>query len=142
MPANNSPIYSRLADIQWVTKVSTANNTSDITTGTTYTVFTADATNGGYVSRIVVKADPANSTAATVFRFWINNGSAVGTASNSALMGELGLPATTTSATAPLPDFVFPVNSAIPAGYKIIATIGTAPGANAAFTVTCFGGKY
>jgi len=142
MPANNSPIYSRVPDIQWITKVSTANINQDLTNGTVYTAYTADATNGGYVSRAVVKSEPANNTAATVVRFWINNGSTVSTAANSALIGELGLPATVSSLTAPQPDFVYPLGFAMPAGYKICATIGTAPPTNGAFTITVFGGKY
>ena len=55
MPANITPIYSRVPDIQWVESMTVANNTIDLTTGTTYTIFTSDATNGGYVSRIVIK---------------------------------------------------------------------------------------
>lgn len=142
MPANNSPIYSRLADIQWIGKVSTANNTADLTSGTSYLVFTADATNGGYISRISVKADPANSANGTVFRFWLNNGSTTATAANSSLFGELSTPSQTFSATNSQPDFVYPVNAAIPLGYKIYATIGTAAGSNASFSITCFAGKY
>jgi hypothetical protein len=139
---NTEPVFSRVADVQWVDNVVTANNTIDLTSGTNYLVFTADSTNGGFVRNARVKVNPANSSAATVVRFWLNNGSTTGTASNSAIIGELGLPATTTSATAPLPDFDYGLNMALPPGYKIYVTVGTAPGGSCELTVTIFGGKY
>ena len=143
MPGPNSePIFSRVADVQWVESIVTANNTIDITTGTSYLAFTADSTNGGFVRNARVKVNPANSTAATVVRFWLNNGSTTGTAANSAIIGELGLPATTTSATSPQADFDYPLNFAMPPGYRLYVTVGTAPGGSAELTVTVFGGKY
>ena len=139
---NSEPIYSRVADIQWAESIVTAHNVIDLTSGTSYLVFTADATNGGYVRELRAKANPANNSAATVMRVWVNNGSTVGTAANSAIIGELGIPATTTTATAALPDFVYPINFALPAGYKFYVTFGTAPGGSAEFTVTAIAGKY
>ena len=139
---NSEPIYSKAADVQWIESVVTANNTIDLTSGTSYLVFTADATNGGYVRELRCKVNPANNSAATVLRVWLNNGSTVGTAANSAIIGELGMPATTTSATAALPDFVYPMNFALPAGYKIYITVGTAPGGSCELTVTAIAGKY
>lgn len=142
MAANTSPIYSLLADIQWVGAIVTANNTKDLTSGTSYLVFTADATNGGYARELRVKADPANNTAATVVRIFLNNGSTTGTASNSTLIGELGLPATVASATNPQADFVYPLNFPLPPGYRIYITVGTAPGGSGQFSATVIGGKY
>ena len=139
---NTEPVYSKVGDIQWVESITAANNTIDLTTGTSYLVFTADATNGGFVSRIIVKANPANNTAATAVRLWLNNGSTTGTSSNSALVAEQGIPATVASATAALPDFTIPLNMALPPGYKIYLTIGTAPGGSGEFTATAIGGKY
>lgn len=139
---NTEPIYSKVADVQWAESCTAANNTVDITTGTSYLVFTADATNGGYVRELRCKANPANNTAATVMRVWLNNGSTTGTAANSALISELGIPATTTTAVNALPDFVCPINFALPPGYRIYVTFGTAPGGSGEFTVTAIGGKY
>lgn len=119
-----------------------ANNTADLTTGTSYLGFTADATNGGFVREARLKANPANNTAATVWRIWINNGSTLGTAANSMLFCEIGIPATTTSATAPQPDFIATLNFALPAGYRIYFTLGTAPGGSGAFIGCVIGGKY
>lgn len=143
MPGPNSePIFSRVADVQWVEGIVDANDTIDITTGTSYLAFTADSTNGGFVRNARIKVNPANSTVATVVRFWLNNGSTTGVAANSALIGELGLPITTTSAVSPQPDFDYPLNFAMPPGYRLYVTAGTAPGGSSEITVTVFGGKY
>lgn len=142
MAANNDPIYSRLGDVQWIGAIVTANNTLNITAGTSYLVFTADATNGGFVREVRIKADPANNTAATVVRLWLNNGATTGTAANSIFLTEMSLAATTASATAALPDFVIPLNFPLPAGYKIYLTIGTAPGGSGQFSATAISGKY
>lgn len=143
MSANTAPIFTKVADIQWnTTPITAANNTLDITTGTSYLVFTADATNGGYVKELRCKANPANNTAATVLRVWINNGLTTGTAANSAFLTEYPIPATTASASAANPDIVVPIDAAIPPGYKLYVTVGTAPGGSGEFTVTAIGGKY
>lgn len=139
---NSEPIYSRVGDIQWIESATAANNTIDITTGTSYLVFTADATNGGYVRELRVKVNPANSSVATVIRFWINNGATTGTSSNSSIFGELGMPATTTSAVNAQPDFVYPMGFALPATYRIYATMGTAVGGSCELSITAVAGKY
>lgn len=142
MAANTAPIYTRTADIQWITAITAANTTLDITSGTSYLVFTADATEGGFVREVRIKASPANNTAATVARVWLNNGSTTGTAANSALITEVAIPATTASNSAALPDIIVPINMALPAGYRIYLTLGTAPGGSGQFTATAIGGKY
>lgn len=142
MAANNDPIYSKAADVQWIGAIVTANNTLNITSGTSYLAFTADATNGGFVREIRIKADPANNTAATVVRVWLNNGSTTGTAANSSFITEMSIPATTASATAANGDFVIPLNFALPAGYKLYLTVGTAPGGSGQFSATTIAGKY
>lgn len=142
MAANTAPIYTLLGDCQWITAITAANTTLDITTGTSYLVFTADATNGGFVREVRVKASPANATAATNVRLWLNNGSTTGTASNSALFTEIGVPATTASNTNANPDFIIPVNFALPPGYKIYLTLGTAAGGSGQYTAIAIGGKY
>lgn len=142
MAANTAPIYTRTADIQWITAITAANTTLDITSGTSYLIFTADATEGGFVREVRIKASPANNTAATVARIWLNNGSTTGTAANSALITEVTIPATTASNSAALPDIIVPINMALPAGYKLYLTLGTAPGGSGQFTATAIGGKY
>lgn len=140
MAAGTSPIYTRTPDVQWISGITAANTTADLTSGTSYLAFTADATEGGFVRSIRFKATPAGNTTATVARIWINNGSSTGTAANNALFGELTLPAVTASATAATVELEYPVNAPLPAGYKIYITIHTAS-ANG-WTATTFGGKY
>src|SRR5215207_2007827 len=142
MPANIDPIYTRLGDVQFQSAAMTAaNNTLDITSGTSYLLFTADATNGGYVSFIRVKATPANNTVATVIRVWLNNGATTATATNSAFFTEATFPATTASATAATAELTIALNFALPAGYRIYLTLGTAPGGSGQFNATAIGGK-
>lgn len=134
---NTDPIYSRVADVQWGANVTAANTNMD-GTGTVETIFTADSTNGGFVSHIRLKA--AGTNVATVARFFINNGSATTTEANNSLIGELTLAATTASATAALQEYAMPINLPLPPGYKITMTLGTAVAAG--WKATAFGGKY
>lgn len=144
---NTQPIYSKAGLAQWMIAMTAANTNTNINSGTSYLIFTADATNGSYVPGVYVKTAPGSSssfnTAATVVRVWLNNGSTPsGAASNNVLIGELGLPATTFSNTAPQPDFYFPINRALPPGYQIYISLGTAPGSSGEFMATVIGGKY
>lgn len=138
MAANIDPIYSRLANVQWIGGVVTANTTTDLTTGTSYLAFTADATNGGYLQKLRVK--PLGTNVITVMRFWINNGSTTGTAANNTMFTELTIPATTASSTAALAEYDVPFNMAFDAGYRVYVTIAT--GVAAGFGVTAVAGKY
>ena len=138
MPANTSPIFTRLGDIQWIGGITTANTTTDLTSGTTYLAFTADATNGGYVQKIRFRALGTN--VATVARVWINNGATTGTAANNVLFDEISLAATTVSQTSALAIYELPLNIPLPAGYRIYVTIGTAVAAG--YQATVVGGKY
>ena len=140
MAANTKPIYSRVADIQWGS-ISAANTAKD-GTGTVVTVFTADATNGGRVERLRIRALGTN--VATVLRVFINNGSTNTTAANNSLYEEITLPSTTLSETAQLTNREIVFNDGnglvLPPGYKINVTLGTA--VSAGYQVTAVGGKY
>lgn len=141
MPANNQPIFTRLADVQWTASAMTvANTTTDLTAGTSYLVFTADATNGGYVQRIRFRTLGTNSNA-TVARVWINNGATTATEANNALIDEITLPTTTVSQVASQANYELPLNFALPAGYRIYVTLGTAP-TSAGWDAIVIGGKY
>lgn len=141
MAANIDPIYSKSADVQWITGIVTANTTADLTAGTSYLAFTADATNGGFVQKLRFRATPGNNTTATVARIWINNGSTVATAANNILYDEITLPATTVSSTLATAGYEVPMNIPLPAGYKIYITTATGQG-SASWQVTTIGGKY
>jgi hypothetical protein len=134
---NTLPIFTASGDTQWAVSAVTANTTKDLTSGTSSLVFTAGS-NGGYVQRLRFRALGTN--VATVARIFINNGSTTITQVNNALWDEISLPATTVSETSALSTYEIPLNFALPAGYKIYVTLGTAVAAG--YTITCVGGKY
>ena len=138
MPANTLPVFSRLADIQWSASALAAANTAKDGTGAVMPCFTADAANGGFVQRLIAR--PLGTNVATVLRVFVNNGLTNATPANNTLIGELTLPATTLSEVAAQPDYVLPLNFALPAGFKINCTLGTAIAAGVDLTV--IGGKY
>lgn len=251
MAVNTAPIYSRVGDIQGGALLTAAMTGATAYSGVDLNavpIFTADATNGGYVQRIRFKPAGTNSNA-TVARIFINEGtmnqasllSAPGTptatptgtgsslyggtfyakvqavdqwgaltalstestavtvttgqtipwswtatsnavsyrlyvgpssggeyayfTSNTAnytqsvpyiagqiaspvdyatfnmFYGEISLPSTTASASAGLVEVDYPMNFALPPGYRIIVGLGTAP-TSAGWYVTAIGGKY
>lgn len=146
MAANTSPIYSRTSDIQWgatdgnggaAGPLKTANTAKD-GTGTVLTVFTADATEGGFVRNVRIRA--AGTNVATVLRLFINNGSTNATIANNVLFEELTLAASTLSEVAALQNYDIPMNLGLPAGYKLNVTIGTTIAAGV--SCSAVGGKY
>ena len=142
MAANTAPIYTLAPDIQWISGVTAANTNANISSGTSYLVFTADATNGGFCREIRFKVAPGNNSSATVLRVWLNNGSSPTTGANNTLLAEVGLPSTTATSTAALPDFVIPINMALPAGYKLYVSLGTGLGSSTDGFATAIAGKY
>lgn len=136
--ANNSPIYTKNGRVNWGAAVITAANTAKDGTGTVDTIFTADATNGSFVQKI--KFRPAGTNIQTVARIFINNGSTNATAANNILYDEVTLPATILSETGAIngPELYF--NIALPAGYKINVTLGTAVAAG--YYASVVGGDY
>jgi len=110
---NVQPIYSRVGDVQWtVSAMTVANTTTDLTAGTSYLAFTADATNGGYVQRIRFRTLGTNATA-TVARIWINNGSTTATAANNTLFDEISLPTTSVNQSTAQANYELPLNFAL-----------------------------
>ena len=146
MAANIDPIFSRLADIQWGSAdgntgtagpLKTANTAKD-GTGVVLTVFTADATNGGFVQKLTFHAVGVNI--ATVARVFINNSLTSSTAANNIFVADTTLLASTLSETAAQAFKELILNIALPAGYKINVTIGTTVAAG--WFVAAVGGKY
>ncbi|MBI1213970.1 MAG: hypothetical protein GC190_21115 [Alphaproteobacteria bacterium] len=138
MPANIDPIYTRVGDIQWSGTITAANTSKDLSSGTVNLLFTADATNGGYVRSIFAK--PLGTNVASVARFFLNNGSATTTAANNTMFKEFSLPAITLTETAAQLDIEVPLNIALPAGYCLYVLLGTA--VSAGWTFGVIGGKY
>lgn len=146
MAANTAPIFTGQPQISWgatdgdggaAGPLKTANTAKD-GTGTVLTVFTADATNGGWVDHLRARA--AGTCTASVLRVFVNNGSTNATIANNVLIGELSLPATTLSEVAAIAHYEFPLGFALPAGYKILVTLGTT--VSAGYCVSVIGGKY
>lgn len=140
MAANTSPIFTSVPVVSWAAAgaLTTANTTKDGSSGTIQTIFTADATDGSYVAKIVARA--AGTNVATVLRVFINNGSVNTSAANNKLYTELTLAATTLSEVAAQAPYEIPLNIALPAGYTIFVTIGTA--VSAGYHITAVGGNY
>jgi hypothetical protein len=144
MAANTQPIYSRTGDVS--NNASTGMNQLITAAANDYTgigannslIFTSDATNGGFVQRVRLK--PGGSNVASVMRFFINNGSTVGTATNNVFYGEISLPATTASAVQALVELDYPFNFVLPAGFRIYMGLGTA--VSAGWVATVIAGKY
>ena len=129
MPANSEPIYSKQGD---VSSDSTTGMATDITTATgDYTgasanhvlVYTANSSNGGYVSRLRFQAKGTN--VASVARIYVNNGSANTTAANNSFYGQVSLPATTASNTTATTEIDYPMNVALNPSFRIYVGVGT-----------------
>jgi hypothetical protein len=112
-------------------------NTAMDGTGFVAPVFTA-GTNGSYLQRLIAR--PVGTNVASVLRVFVNNGSTNATQANNVLIGELTLPATTATAVAAMQPVELPLNFALPAGYVINVTLGTAVAAG--YRVSLIGGNY
>jgi hypothetical protein len=139
MSQNTAPVFSAVPNVSGANFGTAAANDFDGTSGNYAAPFTADATNGSYVERLMLKANGTNATG--VARIFLNNGSAVGTASNNHFVREVQLPASTSSTTAPTAaDVDVPLNIRIPAGYKIL--IGSPAALASGWHCTAFAGNY
>jgi hypothetical protein len=116
-------------------------------------VFTAGA-DGARIDQVMCRlastngATASGTSAATVVRFWINNGSANTTAGNNIFLGEVAIPATAVTAlgTTQLTTYplTLPTNGLnIPATYRIYGGLTVAAGGtNIAIAMSAFGGNY
>jgi hypothetical protein len=150
MVANISPVFPLTPNVTWALAIGTtaANTTVDLTSGTLGTnlflLYTAGA-NGARVDYVRARQVPGVTVQQTVLRLWINNGSTNSTAANNTLFMERTLGSTTTSVNTEMPDQMAALNVSIPAGYKIYATLGTAPvatGTTGGYALTAVGGDY
>lgn len=139
MPANTNPIFPRTPHVGYSDAVVlAANTTKDLTSGTIYLVFTADATEGSRVDFLRIM--PLGTNVATVMRVWVNNGGATATATNNRMIANITCPATTNSETAALTQQQVDLDLSLEPGHRLYVTIGTA--VSAGFHVTAWGGKY
>jgi hypothetical protein len=160
MPVTATPIFSQTPNVGALNAiVSTAMTNTTAFDGTMATgtamalVYTAGA-NGSRVDQITCRfastngATASGTSAATVVRFWMNNGSANTTAGNNIFLGEVALPATAVTAlgTTALTVYALPVPTGglnLPASYRIYAGTTVAAGGTAiAIAVSAVGGDY
>ena len=139
MAANTSPIFSAKGDIEWTTVQTAANTTYDGTIGTPQIAFSASV-DGGFIQRLRFKA--SGSATATVARVFINNGQSTGSIGNNVLFDEITLAATTATQTAATVVYELPLNIALPAGYRILTTLGTVQSAGGGWYAVAVGGSY
>lgn len=154
MAGNTDPIFSRQGDIQTSilaagTLLGPTANTAQDGTGTIYPIFTADATNGGYIQKLIFES--IVSPAATVARIFhcdtvptVTSGALVSNTSlNTHLIGSVSLPSVTQSQTAAAPHIEYPLNLALPPGHRICVAFGTSTGVSTnGWAVVGVGGKY
>ncbi len=144
MAANTAPIYSIKGDVS--TNDGTTMQSVMLTATGDYTgasanhilVHTADATSGSYVRKLRFVAVGTN--VATVARIYLNNGSVNTTAANNKLYGQMSLPATTASNTAATVELDYPLELALPAGFRIYVGVGTTVASG--WSVTAVSGQY
>lgn len=112
--------------------------------------FTAGS-NGARVDTISVRYTATNgstatgTTAATVLRFWLNNGAVNTTATNNKFLYEIAMPAQTVTALATgaqAPSIPIVLGISIPAGYRIYVGSTVAAGGVLAFLADVVGGDY
>jgi hypothetical protein len=160
MAANTNPIFPKQGDAGVFNVLLTAamtntkafDGTEATGAGKLEKIFQADTTNGSRLDTIYVRLTSTNgatasgTTAATVVRFWLNNGGANTTAANNQLLPfELAIPATavTALATSTLTYYALPVNKVIPAGYAVYAGLTVAiGGTNCAVTFSFDAGDF
>src|SRR5574337_489734 len=138
MAANTTPIYSRVGDIGGFITALTANTTTDLTAGTIYLAYTADAINGSRVEKMIFM--PLGTNVATAVRIWINNGGSNAVAANNSQIKDFSSPATTVSQIFGIGAMEIPLNLVLPPSYRRFVTIGTTIAAGLA--ITTIAGKY
>lgn len=136
MPANTAPIFTLTPNVGFAPNITLANTAKD-GTGTVDLVFTAGA-NGAFVQKLKIR--PRGTNAATVVRVFLNNGATPTTATNNMLFDEIALLATTNIETTTIIGTELPIGIAIPAGWRIYVTLGTAVAGG--YAVTTVGGDY
>jgi hypothetical protein len=160
MPVTATPIFAQRANVGALNvRLNTAMTNTTAFDGTMAAgtamalVFTAGA-DGSRVDQITCRlasvngATASGTSAATVVRFWMNNGSANTTAGNNIFLGEVAIPATSVTALGTTALTTFPLllplgGLNLPASYRIYAgTTVAAGGTNVAIAVDAIGGDY
>lgn len=146
---NTDAIWSKVGVVNGVAIGGAANTRTDGngTIGTDiFKVFTADATNGSWVSRIrlcAVNTTISTATTATVHRIFVSNKTTGATTqADTWLIQEVAAPSVTPAPTT-CPNFIeVPLNFALPASYTILVSSHHVNAANTGWTAIVFGGNY
>jgi len=125
MAANIAPIFplTPKAPATLPTLLTTANTAKD-GTGAVVQISEAAGVDGAFCSEIT--ALPIGTNTASVLRIFLNNGSTNTVAANNILWKEVSLPSITLTEVAAQTPVTIPINQALPAGFRLYATIGTA----------------
>ena len=121
MPANTTPVFPLTPVIPVGQTLLTANTAKD-GTGAVATLYTAGV-NGSKLNAVQIAY--TGTSVATCLRLFINNGSTNATAANNSLYMSISVPANTLSETLAAMDITQALALTLPAGYKLMATIGT-----------------
>ena len=149
MAANTQPIFGREPQIALGGQVfgPTAVTATD-GTGNLESIFQADSTEGSFVDNVTVKPVGGN-TAATVMRVFLCSVTGAftpgtsNTTTNTHLLTELTLPASTSSNTVARLEYVIPIRRALPAGWRLLVSFGTSTGAaGTGYELATFGSRY
>jgi hypothetical protein len=150
MAANTTPIFANQPAVSWVNLIAATTSNIDLTTGYGL-AFTADATDGSFISKLIIQPMGTSATAATfpagVLKIFINNGSTVSTQANNTLIRETILPVFTNgldcdSTTLIVPSYEVILNYQLPAGYRVYVGYTGALSSAICINVTAFGSGY
>lgn len=150
MPANTSPIFTNVPKISWVDLTAAVNDVTGVSANYGL-AFTADATDGSFIQKLVLQPKGTSTSPATfpagVVRVFINNGSTAGTATNNSLYKEILLPVLTSGLDADTTTLVvqsldIPLNIQLPPSYRIYIGYTGALSASIILGVTAIGGDY
>jgi hypothetical protein len=150
MAQNTKPIFSLVPVVGFATLTGNIGLTRSDGVGTVATdvfkCFTADATNGSFVSKMRISAAASASTAmtASVIRIYISSITAGGTtAADTVLYAEVAVAALAASHTSNATNFYeVPFNIALPPSYTILASIDDNCAANTRWQILTFAGNY
>jgi hypothetical protein len=142
MPANTAPIFPLTPQVSVGALLSTAATAAKAYDGTdavgaNMALLCTAGVNGARIDKVRIKysgtagAAPSGTTASTVVRFFINNGSVNTTAANNTFFADVSVPSVVMSNTNVNGEFEVPLNVAIPAGYKLYANNSVAVGGTA-----------
>jgi hypothetical protein len=150
MAANAIPIFSKTWDLQLGAGAvvgPTANTATDGTGAGITSIFQADATEGGFVYKVILKA--VASPAATVVRLWYHSTTGAftpgttNTAANTTMISEIGLAAWAASNVNASPVVEIPIMFGLPPGTRLLISFGTSTGAAGnGYNPLVIGGKY